>query len=380
MTDSHPAPLPDLDPPAASPSPFSDGQRDFKSTERWLQVSTSRDFPEWLASERASIALTTYQGGKLMMISANSQGRLAISERTFTRCMGLCSDLTDGPTLWVATLYQIWRLENALLPGQTVNGHDRLYVPREGITTGNLDLHDLAQEASGRLVFVNTLFSCLATVSKRLSFSPIWQPPFISKLMPEDRCHLNGLALEHGRAAYVTTCSSSDIAEGWRQHRGDGGSLIDVRSNQTLIGGLSMPHSPRVHEGRIYLHNSGLGYFGRADTAAGKFVPICFCPGYLRGMAFLRHHALVGLSKPRDKGFSGLQLDTELQKRNLPPTCGLQVIDLTSGEVVHWLKIDGLVSELYEVVVLPTVTLPMLVGFKTNEIHQIITMDQPQSL
>ena len=357
-------------PPATAP--FGD-----KSGEPWLHVTASRDFPAWLVAQQASIAFTTYQAGKLLMIGVDDKGQLAVAERTFTRCMGLWADAADGRTLWLSSLYQLWRLENALLAGQKYKGHDRLYVPREGLTTGNLDVHDIAREASGRLVFVNTLFSCLGTVSRNLSFAPLWRPPFISKLMPEDRCHLNGLALENGRAAYMTTCSRSDVADGWREHRGNGGQLIDLRSDQILLNGLSMPHSPRVHDGKIYLHNSGTGHFGWADRAARKFVPIRFCPGYLRGLAFLGGCALAGLSKPRDKAFTGLELNSELEKRKLTPTCGLQVIDLASGEVAHWLTIEGLVTELYDVAVLPTVRRPALLGFKTKEIQQVLTMDEP---
>jgi len=371
--------LPDAGQPVDASLPV-EGEAAAKSAEPWLQLSASRGFSAWLSAQNASLAFTTYQAGKLVMVGLGPEGRLAVRERNFTRCMGLWADRTEGQTLWISSLYQIWRLENSLLPGQTYKGCDRLYVPREGITTGNLDVHDVAQEAGGRLVFINTLFSCLATVSRRLSFAPLWKPPFISKLMPEDRCHLNGLALENGRAAYVTTCSSSDVAAGWRDRRGDGGSLIDVRSNQTLIGGLSMPHSPRVHDRRIYMHNSGTGQFGWVDRQSRKFVPICFCPGYLRGLAFLGNCALVGLSKPRDQVFTGLQLNSELARRGAEPTCGLQVIDLASGAVVHWLKIEGVVSELYEVVVLPKVLGPDLLGFKGEEIHHTITMDQPAEL
>jgi uncharacterized protein (TIGR03032 family) len=380
VTDKTSDPSPDVSQPTAASGPPAPAKEDVKSAEPWLQVSASRDFPAWLAAQRASIAFTTYQAGKLLMIGVNPEGRLSVSERTFTRCLGLWADASDGRTLWLSSLYQIWRLEDALLPGQKYNGYDRLYVPREGITTGNLDVHDVAQEASGRLVFINTLCSCLATVSRRFSFAPLWHPPFISKLIPEDRCHLNGLALEGGRAAYVTTCSSSDVAEGWRDSRRDGGSLIDVRTNQTLVHGLSMPHSPRVHDRKIYLHNSGTGHFGWVDQTTQKFVPIRFCPGYLRGLAFLGNCAIVGLSKPRDKAFTGLALDTELAKRDVPPICGLQVIDLTSGNVAHWLNIEGAVSELYEVVILPTVARPTLLGFKSDEIQQVLTMDQPADL
>jgi uncharacterized protein (TIGR03032 family) len=369
----------------ARATPFFDGREnpkpaEPKATDQWLRITTSRDFPAWLAGQCASIAFTTYEAGKLIMIGTSAQGRLAISERTFTRCMGLWCDETDGRTLWVSSLYQIWRLENALLRGQNYKGHDRLYVPREGRTTGNLDVHDIAQDSSGRLVFINTLFSCLATFSQSFSFAPLWHPPFISKMAPEDRCHMNGLALENGQPAYVTACSTSDTADGWRSQRGDGGCLIDIRSNETLLSGLSMPHSPRVHNGEIYLHNSGAGCFGRVDKATRSFIRICSCPGYLRGLAFLGGYAIVGLSRPRDKGLKGLQLDDELANAGTTPLCGLQVIDLTSGQVIHWIKIGGVINELYEVAVLPTVRQPTLLGFKTDEIHQVITMDQPQLL
>lgn len=143
--------------------------------------------------------------------------------------------------------------------GQTVDGSDRLYVPQDSFVTGDLDIHDLAVENSGRLVFVNTLFGCLATTSDTHSFVPLWKPPFIDRLAAEDRCHLNGLALENGRAKYVTAVSRSNVADGWRDRRHDGGCVINVQSNEIVATGLSMPHSPRVYRGRLWVHNSGTG-------------------------------------------------------------------------------------------------------------------------
>ena len=134
----------------------------------------------------------------------------------------------DGQTLWLSSIFQLWRFENALAPGELHNGADRLYVPRVGYTTGDLDIHDIAVESSGRVVFVNTRFGCLAALSDQSSFTPLWRPPFLSKLAPEDRCHLNGLALEGGKARYVTAVSVSDVADGWRNRRRDGGVVIDV--------------------------------------------------------------------------------------------------------------------------------------------------------
>ena len=157
-----------------------------------FELMTSRQFPEWLAEQRLSLGFTTYQAGKLFLIGLQPSGRLSVFERTFNRCLGLWS---NGQTLWMSSLYQLWRFENVFEAGQSHDGFDRLYVPQVGYITGDIDIHDVAIEDSGRLVFVNTLFGCLATTSDTHSFVPLWQPPFLSKLAAEDRCHLNGLAM-----------------------------------------------------------------------------------------------------------------------------------------------------------------------------------------
>jgi len=340
--------------------------------EPWLEVTSSRGFPDWLAEHRIGLACTTYQTGKLLLLGLRPDGQLAVFERTFNRCMGLWA---DGQTLWMSSLYQLWRFENALAPGHLYQDHDRLYVPRVGYTTGDLDTHDIAVESGGRVVFVNTKFSCLATLHDRDSFTPLWRPPFVSRLAPEDRCHLNGLALEDGRARYATAVSRSDVADGWRERRRDGGVVIDVRTNAVVAAGLSMPHSPRVYRGRLWLLNSGTGEFGSLDPAGGPFAPLTFCPGYLRGLAFVGDSAVTGLSRPRhDRTFGGLALDEALAAKGAEARCGLHVIDLRSGDVVHWVRFEGMVRELYDVVTLPGTVRPMALGFKTDEIERAIAV------
>jgi uncharacterized protein (TIGR03032 family) len=227
---------------------------------------------------------------------------------------------------------------------------------------------------------VNTRFSCLATLSDRRSFVPLWQPTFISKLAAEDRCHLNGLALENGLATYVTACSQSDVADGWRDSRPSGGVVINARTNEMLVRGLAMPHSPRMHNGRLYVHNSGCGFFGYIDQSKGRFEPITFCPGYLRGMAFHGDFAIVGLSKPRDRTFTGLPLADELTRRNAAAQCGIQIINLRTGNVEHFARVEGAVTELYDVIAIPNTVRPMSLGFKTDEIQRLLVMDEPQVL
>ncbi len=236
-----------------------------------LELFASRHFPAWLAEQQISLSFTTYQSGKLFLLGLQPEGRLSVFERTFNRCLGLWS---NGQTLWMSSLYQLWRFENTLEPGQTANGYDRLYVPKVGYVTGDLDIHDVSIDAHGRPVFVNTLFGCLATVSDQHSFTPLWKPPFLSKLAAEDRCHLNGLAMENGQPKYVTAVSQSDIVDGWRDRRRDGGCVMDVTNNETIVTGLSMPHSPRVYRDKLWLLDSGTGFFGTVDRATGKFEPI----------------------------------------------------------------------------------------------------------
>lgn len=342
-----------------------------------FEVSASRQFTSWLEEQRLSIAFTTYQSGKLFLLGLNAERRLSVFERTFERCMGLCAT-PDAQMLWMSSLYQLWRFENALPAGEKApGGYDRLYVPQLGSTTGDVDAHDIALDVDGRPVFVNTLFSCLAAPSESHSFRVLWRPRFISKLAAEDRCHLNGLAMENGAPRFVTAVSASDLHEGWREHRSDGGIVIDVRSGEILAGGLSMPHSPRVVDGQLFVLNSGAGEFGTIDLANGRFEPVCFCPGYARGLAIHGHFAVIGLSACREnRTFQGLPLDNALAARDTKPRCGLLVVDLRSGDVVHSLQIEGVVSELYDVALLAGVRQPCALGFKSEEIRRTITIDE----
>ena len=340
-----------------------------------LELKASEQFNAWLFQQNISIAFTTYQAGKILFLGLQADGQLSLFERTFGRSMGLWA---NGNSLYLSSRYQLWRFENALAPGQNYNGYDALFIPQTAYTTSDLHIHDLVQvdrQGEKYVVFVNTLFNCLATVSNQHSFIPLWKPAFISQLVAEDRCHLNGVALREGQARYVTAVSQTNSANGWREHRADGGCVIDVPSNEIIMTGLSMPHSPRWYQNRLWLLNAGTGEFGYVDEQQGKFEPVTFCPGYLRGLAFSGDFAIIGLSKIRGESvFSGLPLDEKLQANNGQALCGLAVVDLQSGNTVHFLSLEGAVSELYDVALLPGVRRPMALGLKTEEIEQMVTI------
>lgn len=344
-----------------------------------LRIDCSPGFAAFLAQKQVALALSTYETGKLFLIAGGDGQRLTISERSFARAMGLWA-APDGGRLLLASLFQLWSFADAT-EGRAGQPGERLFVPQLAWTTGELDIHDLAVDRYGRVLIVATRVNCIATVSAEKSFVPLWRPPFVSRLVPEDRCHLNGLALIDGEPAFATAVAASDVVDGWRDRRRDGGVVIDLRRDRIVAEGLSMPHSPRWYDGQLWLLESGTGQFGALDPATGRFEPLAFCPGYARGLAFIDGYALVGLSLPRDRAsFGDLPLEAELRARGAEARCGVLVIELATGIIRHWLRFSGIVSELYDLALLPQTRRAHLVGLKGEEIRRILVIDEPAPL
>lgn len=181
--------------------------------------------------------------------------------------------------------------------------------------------------------------------------------------------------MRDGEPAYVTCVGRSDANEGWREHRRVGGLLIDVASNEIIAQGLSMPHSPRWYRGRLWLLNAGSGEFGHLDLASGRFEPVAFCPGFLRGLSFIGDYAVVGISQQREnRSFTDLLLDQRLAERGVKARCAIQIIDLRRGDVVHELRIEGAIVELFDTAVLPGCRNPGAVGFLSDEIRKTLVL------
>lgn len=328
-----------------------------------------------LAAQRASLMFSSYQSGLLYMLGHTATGGAHLHQSAMDKPMGIWVEDENAFTLSAG--YQIMRFKNGLEPDQRVNVQfDACYVARETHFTGELDAHDIGIGRDGQPIFVNTRYNCLATTDPRHSFRELWRPPFISALVDEDRCHLNGLAMDNGEPAYATAVSRSDTIDGWRDRRHDGGVIIDVRKNKVICEGLSMPHSPRLHNGELWVLNSGTGELGVVEGAAkgkGKFVPRLFCPGFARGLTIRNGFAYIGLSKPRYKRFEGLALDQKLKDADSEPWCGIQIIDLAKGTCAEWFRIDGAVKELFDVAVITGHACPMSIGPNAPEIIKFVT-------
>src|SRR5688572_12244072 len=356
---------------AAEQAPAAAKPRDL--TQLKVEKTCSRGLAQWLASNRISLGISSYQSGRLYLVGSDKQGRVSFFERIFERAMGIVG---NAQRIYLGSLFQLWRFENVLRPNEVIHQQfDKCYVPRNAQTIGDVDIHELGIRKNGKVVFVNTKYSCLAELSQTHSFKPIWKPDFISKLAPEDRCHLNGLAMVDGEPRYVTAVCRSDSVDGWRDRRHDGGVVIDVTTNEIVCEGLSMPHSPRWANGKLWVLNAGTGHLGWVDFEKKAFVPVAFVPGFARGLSIIGNVAAVGLSKPRNQRFEGLELDGELRKRDADPWCGVQIISLLNGDVMNWIRFEGDMSEIFDISFLPNVRNPMMVGLRTPEIRELITFE-----
>ena len=332
-----------------------------------LRSVHTTSFPEVLASTGASVLVTTYQAGKLVMLR-NDAGVLNTHFRNLHKPMGLA---VDGGRLAVGCSLDIWEFQNVPAVCSKLDAsdeypsvearHDACFLPRLCHTTGDVQVHEMAFVA-GELVFVNTAFSCLAKQSEVNSFEPTWRPRFIKQLSPGDHCHLNGLAVRDGQARYVTALGEADAAGGWRETKRDGGVLLDVDSGEIVARGLSMPHSPRWYRGQLWLLESGEGTIGTVDLTTGKYESVAQFPGFTRGLSFLGPWAFVGLSQVRESAvFSGIPLVERLKEAE-ERTCGVWVLNIETGQTLGFCRFEEGVQEIFAVEVLPGVRFPDLVN------------------
>ncbi len=324
-----------------------------------IACDISGDFASWLASSGGSLAITTYQAGKVVLVGWDGR-QVSVLLRHFDKPMGLA---VYGAKLALATRNEVALFANApLLANDYLENqrgvYDGLFLPRASNWTGDLNIHDLAFADDG-LWAVATRFCCLAKLSDEFSFVPVWRPPFLTDTVPEDRCHLNGLAVVDGKPAYVTALGETDVVGGWRAGKATGGIVVRIVDGTVIHRGLAMPHSPRWHDGRLWVLNSGAGELHRIDPMTGSHDVICTLPGYLRGLALIGPFALIGMCQIREKHiFGGLPV----QERFANLQCGVALIDTRNGTQLGMLHFTAGAQELFEVQFLPGLRRPMLLN------------------
>jgi uncharacterized protein (TIGR03032 family) len=315
---------------------------------RAIKFRHSRDFVGLLQQLGASLLISTYQAGKLVAVGAGDS-KLNISLHNFEQAMGLA---VHPSRLAVGSRGVIWFLQDAaeLAPRLEPAGQfDACYLTRQSFITGNIHAHELAW-VGDELWVVNTLFSCLCTLHEDFSFVPRWRPPFITELAGNDRCHLNGLALDAAKPKYATVMAASNEPGGWRDTKATSGRILEIPSGESVTEGLAMPHSPRVHNGRLWVLNSGCGNLEVVDRNTGRRDDVARMPGYTRGLAFHGDFAFVGLSRIRETAVFG---GVPIAERREELKCAVAVVDMRSGTSVAYLEFETGVEEIFDVQVVP---------------------------
>jgi uncharacterized protein (TIGR03032 family) len=344
-------------------------------------------FPAILDHLGASLATTTYQAGKLVLLRAEPRPGAApvlnTHFRAFRKPMGFAWEpgrFAMGTHSEILEFHDMPAVARKLDTPESSARHDAAFLPRTANTTGDVQVHEMAWVAtptssgeSGKLGlselwFVNTRFSCLATRSDVYSFVPRWRPRFISGLSPVDRCHLNGLALRDGKPRYVTALGTTDSPGGWRENKRSSGVLIDITADEIITTGLSMPHSPRWRGGQLWVLESGNGGVGIVDESTGKYHEICRLPGFTRGLDFLGPYAFVGLSQVRESAvFSGIAV-AEMKQQDR--CCGVWIIDTRTGQIAGFVKFTDGVQEIFAVQAMPGLRWPEVLSEDTTRIAE----------
>ncbi|MEX0966978.1 MAG: TIGR03032 family protein [Bacteroidia bacterium] len=328
-----------------------------------IRLSYSENVPELLHKLNCSIAISTYQAGKLIFLTAITPNKITQIPKSYKKPMGIA---IDGNRLAIATLNYVEVLKNVpelarsfpMRPGL----YDSMFLPRASYYSGLLDLHDLHWTNQG-LIAVNTMFSCISRIDQEYSFTPLWQPPFISELRPEDRCHLNGLAVKDGEPMYVSALGTNDYKDSWRENIATDGVVMHIPTSKIILDGLPMPHSPRVYGDDLYVLLSATGQLLIHNLITGK-EKIMDLPGFVRGMCEYNEYIFIGLSQIRkgSKSFNKLPVKEKAEK------AGVIIIFKPTSSIIGHLTYDEGVEEIYDVQVIPGVRVPGILSAE-NEIH-----------
>ncbi len=311
---------------------------------REVRYEYSNNLASILKGLNISLFFSTYQAGKLGVVTVKDNS-LNISFHNFQRAMGMAISSTQmavGGKDWVYLLRNDANLAPQIEP---VGSYNACFLARSGQYTGDISIHDLAW-GNQELWIVNTRFSCLCTLSNKYNFLPQWRPDFVSALAPEDRCHLNGVAMVNNLPKYVTVLGRTDTPGGWREHKATGGCILEVPNSRVVTQGLSMPHSPRMHQNRLWVLNSGHGEILTVDVASGKQEKIISLPGYTRGLALVGRYAFVGLSKIRETAIFG---NLPICDRFNELKCGVAVVDLQTRQMISLLEFQAGVDEIFDI-------------------------------
>jgi uncharacterized protein (TIGR03032 family) len=318
-----------------------------------FEVRASDSLVSWLAEGNQSLLISC--GNRLWVIGVGLHG-LAVAERTLDGAGPICLD--DGRLL-VASRWQIWTfVEVPVGEANTENGAERTFLPQLGQTIGAVGIADLLL-TDGIPVFASSAFSCLARTDGRLTMQPVWAPPWISALRPENRCGLRGMAprARHSHEVGFVTCSAAtDRNEAWKTQPAGAGVVVSIEGD-IVTQGLDGPMSPRWYGEKLLVVNQFRGQLIALDVKSGQTETVLACHALLGPMAVSGHMAVVGASDPRASDIE-LRLDAnDVGWGTAGPTnprSGVLLVDLGHGMIAGSLEFLGRVGPIEGVAIVPS--------------------------
>lgn len=312
----------------------------------------SPGIPELLHDLKCSIAISTYQAGRLIFISSMGKNSMVNLYRPFARPMGIAEDrLKDKLALAVKGHVIVFANSSELAKyyPKDKGKYDAMYMPRNTFYVGKIDIHDLNYGKDERLFAVNTLFSCIVEINSDFSFAPYWRPQFIKDYEPMDLCHLNGMAMKDGLPKYATAFNKGgNKFQSWRDDITNTGIVIDIETHKIIAEGLSMPHSPRIYNNELYVLLSGTGELIKIDPESGNHEVIIKTDSFIRGMSFHKDYLFIGISKLRDSSTTF----GKLKDINEDADAGVLIIHLPTRKIFGRITYPELIEEIYDVHIL----------------------------
>ncbi|WP_083261283.1 TIGR03032 family protein [Crocinitomix algicola] len=334
-----------------------------------LQIEFTPSIAEILFDLDITILISTYQAGRVIALGSQDGAKLTQIPFVYKKPMGIA---IQDEKLAIATLDEVHFLSSKgdIHKSKKSNeqNFDRFYVHRSTYNTNRLDIHDI-EFGKGSLWGINTAFSCLCKFDINYSFVPKWKPNYITELVPEDRCHLNGLAMVDDVPKYVTALSQTNVKEGWREDIMGSGVLMEVPSGDVLLENLAMPHSPRMIEDELYVLESGAGRLLKVNPDTKTAELIYDFNRFIRGMAYKDGLLFIGASKIREtsKTFNGLAVKENSKH------AGVIVFDLRSRTLLGSIDYLTTVDEIFDVQLLEGCHKPALINHKDDRIKEVIT-------
>ena len=225
-----------------------------------------------------------------------------------------------------------WALGNAARRGERGGEGLTLMPLRSRLLPGSLYLHDLAL-IGGELHAAAVGQNAIVEVHPDGRYRRVWWPQCVDTpsgpVFQKNHVQLNSIAAGPTVDGSYFGASTDQISSRRPGHLNfpvdRRGVIFSGRTREPVVRGLTRPHSVRLHDGRLWVDDSGYGTFGYCED--GRLTVAARLPGWTRGLAFSGSLAFIGTSRviPRFRGYApGLDVDTSV--------CGIHAVDATSGE------------------------------------------------